>query len=134
VTRARQHGRAELGALDDECLEASQVVVEDADASWGGFSELGAWLRARGIPFDRESGACPGAWRDRPVPARPGWGRVEFVSDDRHAEPVIPRSTLRAALARSRGLKRLRAWLAWAYPAVPGLEPIRWRRAHHGRQ
>ena len=65
---------------------------------------------------------------------RPGWGQLEFVSDEGQAEPVIPRSTLRAALARSRDLKRLRAWLAWAYPEVPGLEPIRWRRAHHGRQ
>src|SRR5437899_6795607 len=76
----------------EDCLEGNQVVVEDPEASWGGFSELEAWLQARGIPFDLESGACPGGWPDRLVQFRPGRGRVEFTSDDRHAEPVIPRS------------------------------------------
>jgi len=123
-----------LETLAGRRLEDHQVVVEDPEASRGGFSELEAWLQSREIPFDLESGACPGAWPDLLVHVRPGWGRVEVVSDDRHAEPVIPRSTLRAALARSRNLKGLSAWLAWAYPEVPGFEPIRWRRAHHGRQ
>jgi hypothetical protein len=63
---------------------------------------------------------------------RPGWGQLEFVSDYRHAELVIPRSTLRAALARSRSLKGVRAWLAWAYPQVPGLDPITWTRVRRG--
>jgi hypothetical protein len=48
----------------EDCLEDGQVVVENPEASWGGFSELEAWLEARGIPFDLESGACPGAWPD----------------------------------------------------------------------
>ena len=93
----------------EDCLEGAQVVVEDAEASWGGFSELEAWLEARGIPFDLESGACPGGWSDRLVHFRPDRRRVEFVSDDSHAEPVIPRSALRAALTRCRTLKWLRA-------------------------
>jgi hypothetical protein len=60
---------------------------------------------------------------------RPGRGRVEFVSDDSHAEPVIVRSALRTALGRYRTLKGLHAWLARTYPEVPALEPIRWARA-----
>jgi hypothetical protein len=112
----------------DECLEDNQVVVVDAEASWGGFSELEAWLEARGIPFDLESGACPGGWPDRLVHFRPDRGRVEFVSDDSHAEPVIPRSFLRAALTRCRTLKGLRAWLTRTDPEIPTLEPIVWTR------
>ena len=50
------------GCRLDECLEDGRVVVEDPEASWGGFSELEAWLEGRGIPFDLESAACPGAW------------------------------------------------------------------------
>ena len=124
------------GALDalegrrlEDCLEDDQVVVEDPEASWGGFSELEAWLEGRGIPFDLESAACPGAWPDMLVHVRPGRGRVEFVSDDSHQEPVIPRSTLRTALTRYQTLKRLRAWLARMYPEVPALEPITWTPA-----
>jgi hypothetical protein len=117
------------GCRLEECLEDNQVVVGDPEASWGGFSELEAWLQARRIPFDLESGACPGGWPDMLVHFRPGRGRVEFISDDRHQEPVIPRSTLRTALARSRTLKGLRAWLARTYPEVPALEPITWTRA-----
>ena len=117
------------GCRLDECLEDGQVVVEDPEASWGGFSELEAWLEGRGIPFDLESAACPGAWPDMLVHSRPGRGRVEFVSDDSHAEPVIPRSTLRTALTRSRTLKGLRTWLTRTYPEVPALEPITWARA-----
>lgn len=113
----------------EDCLEDEHVVVEDAEASWGGFSELEAWLQARGIPFDLESGACPGAWPDMLVHFRPARGRVEFVSDDSHAEPMIPRSALRAALTRCRTLKGVRAWLARTYPEVPGLEPITCTRA-----
>ena len=117
------------GCRLDECLEDGRVVVEDPEASWGGFSELEAWLEGRGIPFDLESAACPGAWPDMLVHFRPGRGRVEFVADDSHAEPVIPRSTLRTALRRYRTLKSLRAWLARTYPEVPALEPITWARA-----
>jgi hypothetical protein len=113
----------------EDCLEDDQVVVEDPEASWGGFSQLEAWLEAHGIPFDLESAACPGAWPDMLVHFRPGRGRVEFVSDDSHAEPVIPRSALRAALSRSRTVKSLGAWLARTYPEVPALPPIRWARA-----
>ena len=105
------------------------MVVEDPEASWGGFSELEAWLQARGIPFDLESAACPGAWPDMLVHFRPGRGRVEFVSDDSHAEPVILRSALRTALSRCRTLRGLGAWLARTYPEVPALPPIRWARA-----
>jgi hypothetical protein len=108
--------RSAEGLRLEDCLDGAQVVVEDAEASWGGFSELEAWLEACGI---LESGACPGGGPDRLVHVRPDRGRVEFVSDDRHAEPVIPRSSLRAALTRCRTLKGLRAWL----------EPIRWTRA-----
>ena len=72
----------------ESCLGDNHVVLEDAQASWGGFSELEAWLQARGIPFDLESGACPSEWPDMLVHSRPGRGRVEFVSDDSHAEPV----------------------------------------------
>jgi hypothetical protein len=104
------------------------VVLEDPEASWGGFSELEAWLQARGIPFDLESAACPGAWPDMLVHFRPGRGRVEFVSDDSHAEPVIPRSALRTAVSRYRTLKGLGAWLARTYPELPALPPIRWTR------
>jgi hypothetical protein len=124
------------GALDaleglrlESCLGDNHVVLEDPEASWGGFSELEAWLLARGIPFDLESGACPGEWPDMLVHFRPGRGRVEFVSDDSHAEPVIARSALRTALRRYRTLKGFRAWLARTYPEVPALEPITWARA-----
>jgi hypothetical protein len=117
------------GCRLDECLEDGRVVVEDPEASWGGFSELEAWLEGRGIPFDLESAACPGAWPDMLVHFRPGRGRVEFVADDSHAEPVIPRSTLRTALTRYRTLKSLRAWLRRTYPEVPALEPITWTQA-----
>src|SRR5438093_5519 len=113
----------------EDCLEDNQVVVEDPEASWGGFFELEAWLQARGIPFDLESGACLGGWPDRLVQFRPSRGRVEFVSDDSHAELVILRSALRAALTRCRTLKSLRAWLARTDSEVPTLEPIRWTRA-----
>ena len=75
------------GALSRDALagalEEGQVVVEDAEASWGGFSELEAWLEARGIPFDLESGPAPaggptgsstsaptgGAWSSSPTTA-----------------------------------------------------------------
>jgi hypothetical protein len=53
-----------VGCRLDECLEDDQVVVEDPDAAWGGFSELEAWLEARGIPFDLESAARSGVWPD----------------------------------------------------------------------
>ena len=62
------------GCRLDECLEDGRVVVEDPEASWGGFSELEAWLEGRGIPFDLESAACPGAWPDMLVHFRPGPG------------------------------------------------------------
>ena len=113
----------------EDCLEDGQVVVEDPEASWGGFSPLEAWLEAHGIPFDLESAACPGAWPDMLVHFRPGRGRVEFVSDDSHAEPVIPRSALRAALSRSRTVKSLCAWLARTYlrsGARASVRPIGW--------
>ena len=45
------------GCRLDECLEDDQVVVEDDEASWGGFAELEAWLESRSIPFDLESAA-----------------------------------------------------------------------------
>jgi hypothetical protein len=113
----------------ESCLGDNHVVVEDPEASWGGFSELEAWLQGRGIPFDLESAACPGTWPDMLVHFRPDRGRVELVSDDSHAEPVIARSALRTALSRYRTLKGLGAWLARTYPEVPALPPIRWTRA-----
>ena len=99
----------------ESCLGDDHVVVEDPEASWGGFSELEAWLQARRVPFDLESAACLGAWPDMLVHFRPGRGRVEFVSDDSHAEPIIPRSALRTALSRCRTLRGLGAWLARTY-------------------
>ncbi len=110
----------------DECLEDDQVVVEDPEAAWGGFSELEAWLEARGIPFDLESAGCSGAWPDMLVHVRPGRGRLEFASDDGHAEPVIRRSEIEAALRRCRSVRGLRHWLARRYPRVAPLPPIRW--------
>ena len=53
---------------------------------------------------------------------------IEYAGTS-HAEPVIPRSALRAALRRSRSLKDLGAWLTGTYPEVPALPPIRWARA-----
>jgi hypothetical protein len=50
------------GCRLDECLEGNQVVVEDPEASWGGFAELEAWLEIRRIPFDLESAARAGSW------------------------------------------------------------------------
>jgi hypothetical protein len=131
VSRSALAGALEAleGVRLESCLGDHHVVVEDPEASWGGFSELETWLQARGIPFDLESAACPGAWPDMLVHFRPERGRVEFVSDDSHAEPVIPRSALQTALRRYRTLKGLCAWLARMYPEVPALEPIRWARA-----
>jgi hypothetical protein len=77
------------GCLLEECLEDGQVVVEDPEAPWGGFSELEAWLEARGIPFDLESGACSGAWPGMLVHFRPGRGRAVGPSDG--ADPVPDR-------------------------------------------
>jgi hypothetical protein len=121
------------GALDrlaglrlEECLEGDQVVIEDPEASWGGFSELEAWLESQGIPFDLESAACSGAWPDMLVHFRPGKGRREFASDDSHAEPVIRRSEVQAALRRCRSVRGVRRWLGRAYPRVAPLPPIRW--------
>jgi hypothetical protein len=114
------------GCRLDECLEDDQVVVEDPEASWGGFSELEAWLETRGIPFDLESAACPGGWPDLLVHFRPGRGRVEFPCDDGHREPVIPRSAIRAALARCRTVHGVRRWLTRMYPTIPPLPPIAW--------
>jgi hypothetical protein len=90
VSRSALAGALEAleGLRLESCLWDLHVVLEDPEASWGGFSELEAWLQARGIPFDLESGACPGGWPDMLVHFRPGRGRVEFVSDDSHAEPV----------------------------------------------
>jgi hypothetical protein len=93
-------GARELeGRRLESCLGGDHVVVED-----------------------------PGVWPDMLVHLRPG-GRVEVVSDDSRAEPVIPRSALRMALSRCRTLRGLRAWLARTYPEVPALPPIRWARA-----
>ena len=114
------------GCRLDECLEDERVVVEDPEAAWGGFSELEAWLQACGIPFDLESGACPGGWPDLLVHFRPGRGRVEFACDDAHSEPVISRAALRAALARCRTLRGVRRWLARTYPDIPPLPAITW--------
>jgi hypothetical protein len=110
----------------DECLEDDQVVVEDPEAPWGGFSELEAWLEARGIPYDLESAACPGVWPDMLVHFRPGRGRLEFSSDDSHAEPVIRRSDVAAALRRCRTVRGVRRWLGRTYPRVARLPLIRW--------
>jgi hypothetical protein len=87
VSRSALAGALEAleGLRLEGCLGDHPVVVEDPEASWGGFSELEAWLQARRIPFDLESGACPGGWPDMLVHFRPGRGRVEFVSDDSHA-------------------------------------------------
>jgi hypothetical protein len=65
VSRAALAGALERleGLRLEDCLEGAQVVVEDPEAAWGGFSELEAWLQARGIPFDLESAACPGRGR-----------------------------------------------------------------------
>jgi hypothetical protein len=131
VSRSALAGTLERleGLRLETCLKDDHVVVEDPEASWGGFSELEAWLQARGIPFDLESAACPGTWPDMLIHFRPGRGRVEYVSDDSHAEPVIPRSALRTALSRCRTQRGLCAWLARTYPEVPALPPIRWARA-----
>ena len=51
-----------LETLAGRRLEDHQVVVEDPEASRGGFSELEAWLQSREIPFDLESGAWPTCW------------------------------------------------------------------------
>jgi hypothetical protein len=110
----------------DECLEDDHVVVEDPDAAWGGFSELEAWLEARGIPFDLESAACPGVWPDMLVHFRPGRGRLEFASDDTHTEPVIRRSEVATALRRCRSVRGVRRWLARRYPRGAPLPPISW--------
>jgi len=110
----------------DECLEDDQVVVEDPDAAWGGFSELEAWLEARGIPFNLESAACSGAWPDMLVQFRPERGRLEFASDDSHAEPVIRRSEVEKALRRFQTVRGVRRWLARTYPRVALLPPMRW--------
>jgi hypothetical protein len=110
----------------DECLEDDHVVVEDPEAAWGGFSDLEAWLEARGIPFDLESAACAGAWPDMLVHFRPGRERLEFASDDSHAEPVIRRSELQAAFRRCRTVRGVRRWLARRYPRVAPLPAIRW--------
>ena len=63
-----------LETLAGRRLEDHQVVVEDPEASRGGFSELEAWLQSREVPFDLESGACPGAWPDMLVHVDPGGG------------------------------------------------------------
>jgi hypothetical protein len=110
----------------EECLEDGQVVVEDPDAAWGGFSELEAWLEAQGVPFDLESAARAGVWPDMLVHFRPERGRIEFTSDDSHAEPVIRRSEVEAALRRCRSVRGVRRWLARRYPRVAPLPPIRW--------
>jgi hypothetical protein len=110
----------------DECLEDDQVVIEDPEAAWGGFSELEAWLETRGIPFDLESAACSGAWPDMLVHVRPGKGRLEFASDDSHTEPVLRRSEVAAVLRRGRSLRSVRRWLARRYPRVAPLPPIQW--------
>jgi hypothetical protein len=115
-----------VGCQLDECLQDDLVVVEDPDAAWGGFSELEAWLEARGIPFDLESAARSGVWPDMLVHFRPERGRLEFASDDSHAEPVIRRSEVEAALRRCRSVRGVRLWLARAYPRVARLPLIRW--------
>jgi hypothetical protein len=115
-----------VGCRLDECLEDDQVVVEDPDAAWGGFSELEAWLEARGIPFDLESAARSGLWPDMLVHFRPERGRLEFASDDSHAEPVIRRSEVEAALRRCRTVRGVRRWLGRTYPRVARLPLIRW--------
>jgi hypothetical protein len=117
------------GCRLDECLEGDHVVVEDPEATWGGFSELEAWLEARGIPFDLVSAACPGAWPDMLVQVRPERGRPEYASDDSHTEPVIRRSEVAAALGRCRTVRGVRHWLARRYPRVAPLPPIRWAEA-----
>jgi hypothetical protein len=115
-----------VGCRLDECVEDDLVVVEDPDAAWGGFSELEAWLEARGIPFDLESAARSGMWPDMLVHFRPERGRLEFASDDSHAEPVIRRSEVEAALQRGRSVRGVRRWLARRYPHVAPLPRIRW--------
>jgi hypothetical protein len=114
------------GCRLDECVEDDQVVVEDPDAAWGGFSELEAWLEAQGVPFDLESAARSGVWPDMLVHFRPERGRIEFTSDDSHAEPVIRRSEIAEALRRCRSVRGVRRWLARRYPRVAPLPPIRW--------
>jgi hypothetical protein len=110
----------------EDCLEDGQVVVEDPDAAWGGFSELEAWLESQGIPFDLESAARSGVWPDMLVHFRPAKGRLEFTSDDSHAEPVIRRSEVKQALRRCRTVRGFRRWLARAYPRVASLPPVQW--------
>jgi hypothetical protein len=110
----------------EDCLEDGQVVIEDPDAAWGGFSELEAWLEAQGVPFDLESAARSGIWPDMLVHFRPEKGRLEFTSDDSHAEPVIRRSEVAQALRRCGTVRGVRRWLARAYPRVASLPPVRW--------
>jgi hypothetical protein len=110
-----------VGCRLDECLEDDQVVVEEREAAWGGFSELEAWLEAREIPFDLESAACFGAWPDMLVHFRPERGRLEFASDDSHAEPVIRRSEVAKALRRFQTVRGVRRWLARTYPRASPL-------------
>jgi hypothetical protein len=66
------------GLRPEDCLEGDQVVVEDPEGPRGAGSQGEAWLEARGIPFDLECGACPGAWPDMLVHFRPGRGTWSF--------------------------------------------------------
>ena len=60
----------------DECLEDGQVVVEDAEASWGGFSELKAWCEAAGFRSTSRAGPATAAGpigSSTSAPAGGGW-------------------------------------------------------------
>src|SRR4029450_9926813 len=77
VSRSARAGALERleGLRLESCLGDDHVVVEDPEASWGGFSELEAWLQARRVPFDLGSAGGPGAWPDMLVLFPPGGGR-----------------------------------------------------------
>jgi hypothetical protein len=64
----------------ESCLGAHHVVVEDPEASWGGFSELEAWLQARRDPVrPRERGVPRRVARyARPLPPRAGASGVRL--------------------------------------------------------
>ena len=126
------------GALSRDALagalEEGQVVVEDAEASRGGFSELEAWLETRGIPFDLESGGLPRrvARQARPLPPRAG-GRVHLrrqpcgtgdppVVPTRGADPLPdPQGSARVAHADGPGDPRARTDHLDAGRAMPPL-------------
>ncbi len=132
---AAEFGIPPLPARDSETVEVVRyLTMEDAEACWGQFERLEAYLVEQGIPFDRTSDGkydispeiCkfrPGMINNDGSLLQPEIDRIFFC--DHHNRPMAARSDIENAMVVTKTQEELMAHLVTLcgldIPLLPGL-------------